>query len=53
VDILIAFSKVDSRLEKMSTNENLYFSPHVTKINKSRRMRWYYYMARMGYMRSA
>jgi len=43
----------DRRLEKMLTNQNLYFSPNVTKISKPRRMRWHYYMERMGYMRSA
>jgi len=37
----------------MLTNQNLYFSPNVTKISKPRRMRWHYYMERMGYMRSA
>jgi len=34
----------DSRLEKMLTNQNLYFSPDVTKISKSRRMRWHFYL---------
>ena len=43
----------DIRLEKMLTNQNLYFSTNVTKISKSRRMRWRYYMARVGYMRSS